>query len=140
MQEIAQKLEHKGVKPTANRMLVYQAMIDQHRPLSLRDLEELLLTMDKSSIFRTLTLLLKHDVIHAFEDGRGVMHYELCYHHDEDHTGSHVHFYCELCGKTYCIEQAVLPAVQLPEEYHVHSMSFVVKGVCPQCRQRTMLA
>jgi len=141
MQEVVQKLEHKGVKPTANRMLVYQLMMDQHRPLSLRDIEEQLLTLDKSSIFRTLTLFLQHDVIHAFEDGRGVVHYELCRHHDdEDHTGSHVHFYCESCGRTYCIEQIALPEIHLPEEYHVHSMSFVVKGVCPECQHHTMLA
>ena len=140
MQEIAEKLEHKGVKPTANRMLVYQVMMDQHRPLCLRDLEDELVTMDRSSIFRTLTLFLKHDVIHAFEDGRGVEHYELCRHDDEDHTGSHVHFYCESCGRTYCIEQVSLPSVHLPEEYSVHSMSFVVKGVCPECSHKTMLA
>ena len=136
MQEIAQKLEHKGVKPTANRMLVYHVLVDQHHPLSLRDLEDELVTMDRSSIFRTLTLFLKHDVIHAFEDGRGVEHYELCRHHDdEDHSASHVHFYCESCGRTYCIEQVELPQMELPAEYHVHSMSFVVKGLCPQCQK-----
>jgi Fur family ferric uptake transcriptional regulator len=136
MDEIAHKLERKGVKPTANRMLVYQALVDQHRPLSMRDLEMQLLTLDKSSIFRVLTLFAEHDVVHAVEDGRGIELYELCHHEDEsDHMSSHVHFYCEKCQRTYCIEEMALPAIQLPEGYHAHSMSFMVKGECPQCNK-----
>ena len=34
--------------------------------------------MDKSSIFRTLTLFIEYDVVHTFEDGRGIVNYELC--------------------------------------------------------------
>ena len=136
MPVIAHKIEQKGVKPTANRMLVYQALTGQHRPLSMRELEYKLQTLDKSSIFRVLTLFLEHDVVHAVEDGRGVELYELCHHDDDsDHMASHLHFYCEKCKRTYCIEEMPLPAVELPEGYHAHSMSFMVKGVCPECNK-----
>ena len=71
-------LERKKVKPTANRILVLKALKDAGKPMSISDLEDVLLTVDKSSIFRVLTLFLEHDIVHAFEDGRGVLNYELC--------------------------------------------------------------
>lgn len=49
-------LEKKGVKPTANRILVLRALLAAARPVSLPELEELLERMDKSSIFRVLGL------------------------------------------------------------------------------------
>ena len=77
-QEVIAHLEHKGVKATVNRILVYSELQEAVRPMSLKDLEDRMLNLDKSSIFRVLTLFAQHDVVHAFEDGRGVVHYELC--------------------------------------------------------------
>ena len=76
--DLAESLELKGVKPTANRILVLKALKEQACPVSLTDLEDILATMDKSSIFRVLTLFLEHDIVHSFEDGRGILNYELC--------------------------------------------------------------
>ena len=67
--DLADSLELKGVKPTANRILVLKALKEQACPVSLTDLEDILATMDKSSIFRVLTLFLEHDIVHSFEDG-----------------------------------------------------------------------
>ena len=77
-EEATMLLEAKGVKPTANRILVYQALHSQTMPMTLKDLETKMLNMDKSSIFRTLTLFIEYDVVHTFEDGRGIVNYELC--------------------------------------------------------------
>lgn len=104
-QQITERLASKGIRPTANRILVYDALARQESPQSLKNMENLLLSMNKSSIFRVLTLFLKHDVVHAFEDGRGVMNYELCNEHGEcHHHDNHVHFYCEVCGRSFCME------------------------------------
>ena len=77
-QDVVLRLEEKGIKPTANRILVYNALAENERPQSLSDLEELLVVMDKSSIFRVLALFEEADVVHTFTDGRGIIHYELC--------------------------------------------------------------
>ena len=71
-------LEHKGIKTTANRILVARALVESSTPLSLLDITESLPSMDKSSVFRVLSLFLEHDVVHSFEDGRGVINYEMC--------------------------------------------------------------
>ncbi len=132
--EIINRLEQKGIKPTANRILVYKTLAAKAMPMSLRNLEEVMVSMDKSSIFRTLTLFLEHDVVHAFEDGRGVLNYELCGEEGEcHHHDGHIHFYCESCQRSFCLEDIHIPGFDLPAGFHPHSVSFVIKGECPKC-------
>lgn len=135
--DIEIRLEKKGIKATANRITVYRALASAHVPVTLSMLEEALVTMDKSSIFRVLSLFLEHDVVHAFEDGRGVMHYELCGNEGRcDLSDSHMHFYCESCHKSYCLDNVHLPEIAVPQGFSAHSVSFVVKGICPHCQGR----
>ena len=136
-QEIIQKLEAKGIKPTANRILVMKALVRASNPQSLSDLEKQMVSMDKSSIFRSLTLFLEHDVVHAFEDGRGILNYELCEEEGKcDHHDGHIHFYCESCQRSFCMEDIHIPSFELPEGFSPHSISFVIKGECPNCRKK----
>lgn len=136
-QDIVQKLETKGIKPTANRILVLKALAKASTPLSLSNLEKEMVSMDKSSIFRVLTLFLEHDVVHSFEDGRGVLNYELCEEEGEcDHHDGHIHFYCESCQRSFCMEDIHIPSFELPEGFFPHSVSFVIKGECPDCRKK----
>lgn len=58
-------LEQRGIKPTAIRMLVLKAMIDAEQAVSLLDLENKLDTVDKSSIFRTITLFVSQHLAHS---------------------------------------------------------------------------
>ena len=100
--EILEKLERKGVKPTANRILVLKALLGNSTPVSLSDLEDFIVTMDKSSIFRVLTLFLEHNVVHAMEDGSGSLKYEVCMSEGRcSLSDMHIHFYCEVCHRTY---------------------------------------
>lgn len=137
--DIETRLQSKGIKPTANRLLVYRALHCASRPLTLADMEELLATVDKSSIFRVLTLFLEHDAVHAFEDGRGVLNYELCTSDGAcNMADGHLHFYCESCRHSFCLDTIKMPQLTLPEGFTPHSLSFVVKGECPNCRNKAL--
>lgn len=136
-QDMINKLESKGIRPTANRILVMKTLMGEQNPQSLSNLERKMVSMDKSSIFRTLTLFLEHDVVHAFEDGRGVLCYELCEEKGAcDHHDGHIHFYCESCQRSFCMEDIHIPSFELPEGFYPHSISFVIKGECPDCRKK----
>lgn len=136
-QDMISRLESKGIRPTANRILVMKTLMGEQNPQSLSNLERKMVSMDKSSIFRTLTLLLEHDVVHAFEDGRGVLCYELCEEKGAcDHHDGHIHFYCESCQRSFCMEDIHIPSFELPEGFYPHSISFVIKGECPDCRKK----
>ena len=136
-QDIISRLESKGIRPTANRILVMKTLMGEQNPQSLSNLERKMVSMDKSSIFRTLTLFLEHDVVHAFEDGRGVLCYELCEEKGAcDHHDGHIHFYCESCQRSFCMEDIHIPSFELPEGFYPHSISFFIKGECPDCRKK----
>lgn len=136
-QDMISRLESKGIRPTANRILVMKTLMGEQNPQSLSNLERKMVSMDKSSIFRTLTLFLEHDVVHAFEDGRGVLCYELCEEKGAcDHHDGHIHFYCESCQRSFCMEDIHFPSFELPEGFYPHSISFVIKGECPDCRKK----
>ena len=136
-QDIISRLESKGIRPTANRILVMKTLMGEQNPQSLSNLERKMVSMDKSSIFRTLTLFLEHDVVPAFEDGRGVLCYELCEEKGAcDHHDGHIHFYCESCQRSFCMEDIHIPSFELPEGFYPHSISFVIKGECPDCRKK----
>ena len=136
-QDMINRLESKGIRPTTNRILVMKTLMGEQNPQSLSNLERKMVSMDKSSIFRTLTLFLEHDVVHAFEDGRGVLCYELCEEKGAcDHHDGHIHFYCESCQRSFCMEDIHIPSFELPEGFYPHSISFVIKGECPDCRKK----
>ncbi len=128
-------LLHHGVKPTANRIVVVKALAAASRPMSLSELEYAILTIDKSGVFRALTLFREHHLVHVIEDGGDGVRYELCRSHDAHNDDDlHVHFYCEHCRRTYCLEDIGIPDVQLPEGFEMSSVNFIVKGRCPHCR------
>lgn len=95
-------LEQRGIKPTAIRMLVLKAMMETEQAVSLLDLENKLDTVDKSTIFRTITLFVSHHLAHSVDDGTGSLKYAVC---DSECTCAvkdlHTHFYCEYCHKTF---------------------------------------
>ena len=127
-------LEHHGVKPTANRLLIARALQDANRPLSLIELETQLETIDKSNVFRALTAFREAHLVHVLEDAGDGVRYELCHSHDEEHDDDvHVHFYCTRCHKTYCLEDTPVPPVAVPEGFNPESVSYLVKGICPEC-------
>ena len=127
-------LERKGVKPTPNRIIVLKALIAAARPLSLSELDEVIGTMDRSSIFRVLILFASNHVVHSIEDGDGVLRYEVCNGEDECTLDDmHTHFYCERCHRTYCFKSIHIPAIEMPDGFTMSSINYMVKGICPHC-------
>ena len=128
-------LEEHGVKATPNRILVARALSNAGRPLSLMELEAQLDTIDKSNIFRALTAFREAHLVHVLEDAGNGVRYELCHSHHHDHDDDmHVHFYCTRCRRTFCLEDIPVPPVFVPDGYQPESSSYLIKGICPECR------
>jgi Fur family ferric uptake transcriptional regulator len=127
-------LEEHGIKPTANRLLIVKALGAQRHPVSVKDLEDSLLTLDKSSIFRVLTLFREHHLVHAIETGEGIVKYELCLSHSEaEDDDEHVHFYCERCHRTICLHDIPVPQIPVPKGYRAEGTNVLVRGICDRC-------
>ena len=133
------KLERRGIRPTAIRLLILRNMFRGGVTVSLPQLETLLPTVDKSTISRTLSIFLLHHLIHAVDDGSGSLKYNVC---DDDCDctveDEHTHFYCERCKRTFCLKQIHVPVVPLPPGFTLNSVNYVLKGLCPECSSREM--
>lgn len=130
-------LEQHGIKLTANRILIAKVMSTLDYPISMKELETMLLTMDKSSIFRTLSHFKSHHLVHQLEDGNDIVRYELCHSlNKETDEDIHVHFYCEHCHRTFCLNEIPVPQVNLPTGYRQTAVNYMIKGICPDCSQR----
>lgn len=126
-------LKH-GIKPTANRIVLVKTLAAMDRPMSLTELEYKILSIDKSGVFRVLMLFRKHHLVHVIEDGGDRTRYELCRSMADDKDDDmHVHFFCEHCHNTFCLENIHIPLIELPEGYTMTTVNYVVKGICPDC-------
>ncbi len=134
-EEIIGLIEEHGIRVTGNRLLVAKCLDRARRPLSLSELEDELETLDKSVIFRTLGAFKEKRLVHSIEDGGDGVRYELCHsHHDDEDDDTHVHFFCESCHRTFCLEEIHIPDVKLPEGYSKTTATFLIKGICPDCK------
>ncbi len=128
-----QKLQHHDIKPTANRLMILRAMWRGDEAVSLTQLEHILLTIDKSTISRTLNLFLLNGLIHAIDDGSGSVKYAVDGDLERDEDEEHTHFACVKCGRTFCLKQVHVPEVPLPPGFKLQSVNYVLKGLCPEC-------
>jgi len=132
-----QLLEEHGIKPTANRIVVARELARSLHPASLAELETRIQTIDKSNIFRALTLFREHHLVHVIEGGSEGVRYELCHSHDHEHDEDlHPHFCCERCGQTFCLDYTEIPDIRLPEGFEKRSANLIIKGLCPSCRHK----
>jgi len=135
--ELIELLNRHNVRPTANRLIIARTLSSVNRPMSLIELEDLIDSIDKSGIFRTLSLFRENHLVHVIQDGDSVR-YELCQScNDDEDEDTHIHFHCEKCHKTYCMEDIAIPPVTLPKGYEGRTASYIVTGICPSCSDKS---
>jgi Fur family ferric uptake transcriptional regulator len=92
---------------------------------------------DRVTIYRTLQTFVDKGIIHTIPTADNSILYALCkddcvagHHHDD-----HVHFICDECASTYCLDHVSIPKVKLPKGFTVVQTNLVVSGVCNKCEQ-----
>ena len=90
---------------------------------------------DRVTIYRTLQTFVEKGIIHTIPTADNSVRYALCKdactegHHRDDH----VHFMCDHCGTTYCLDHVHVPKVSLPDGFTSTQMDLVVSGRCMKC-------
>ena len=128
--EIGESLKRKGLSVTDSRKKIMQLFVQQKGALSHSDIEKKAGTaFDRVTIYRTLQTFLDKGIIHAIPSADASVRYALCndacissgHHHD-----NHVHFLCDACGKTLCLDEVMIPTVKLPAGYAMKEINMVV--------------
>ena len=92
--------------------------------------------IDRVTIYRTLQTFEEKGLIHSIPTADNSVKYALCKEQCEDghHHDNHVHFICDECGKTICLDDVLVPEVKLPKGFQVQQSNMVVNGICGDCK------
>lgn len=127
-------LQKAGIHITAIRLMIWRKIKSSFSGVfSLADLEDAMPTVDRSTLFRTLTLFSDAHLLHNVDDGSGTQKYCTCHQDDTRRCQGHVHLTCRICHKTICLADTVIPSVPLPEGFIPEETEYIVKGICPHC-------
>ena len=91
---------------------------------------------DRVTVYRTLQTFVDRGIIHHVPTSDNSVLYALCKDNCEagHHHDNHVHFICDECGKTICLEDVNIPQVKLPEGFLPKHSEMVVSGICGDCK------
>ncbi len=132
---IIDTLREHNLRSTVCREEVLEAFMTRATALSHGDLEgNLKERFDRVTIYRTLKTFLEKGIIHKVLDDEGAR-YALCRESctEDVHHHDHVHFKCNECGQTNCLENLHVPSVQLPNGYRAQETNLLIQGLCADC-------
>ncbi len=136
MESISEILKDHHLRSTASRSDILRLFEKNNHALSYSDIERSVAHVyDRVTVYRTLKTFLDHGVIHKVLDDGGSLKYALCNEHCglDIHHHDHVHFKCDICGETTCLDDVEIPDVKLPRGYKSREMNLLIQGVCQRC-------
>ncbi len=129
-------LKRNQMSVTASRTRILELFQQANGALAHADIENQTgEQFDRVTIYRTLQTFVDKGIIHTIPTADNSVRYALCkdectqgHHHD-----NHVHFICDTCDTTYCLDHVSIPNVQLPKGFTQKQTDVVVSGVCNKC-------
>ena len=133
---IIETLKKNQLSITDSRKKILEMFIRSKGALAHADIEHQSGTeFDRVTIYRTLQTFVEKGIIHTIPTADNSVRYAVCKdecgqgHHHEDH----VHFMCDICGTTYCLDHVTVPTVDLPEGFKATQTDLIVSGRCRRC-------
>ena len=133
--QLSNTLRSFKLKSTPCREEVLKLFMDNDHALSNAFIEKNIDTSyDRVTVYRTLKSFEDKGLIHKVLDDNSITKYALCQDcTTHEHHHEHVHFKCQQCGQTTCIDSVEIPEVKLPNGYKVAERNLLIQGVCYQC-------
>ena len=132
-----QILKDYDLRTTTSRSAILRLFLRNSFALSYSDIErEIAATFDRVTVYRTLRTFLDKGVIHKVLDDEGSLKYALCSEPCStiEHHHEHVHFKCNRCGHTSCLDNVTIPSIALPKGYVAGAMNLLIQGICDLCQ------
>ncbi|MEQ8926553.1 MAG: transcriptional repressor [Fulvivirga sp.] len=124
-----------NLKSTNCRNEVLNLLLNSHQALAQSEIEKQVdYSHDRVTVYRTLKTFLDKGLVHKVLDDEGGTKYALCNECAEDHHNhEHVHFKCENCGQTLCLDNIAIPTIELPKGYNISEKNLLIQGTCKNC-------
>lgn len=137
MNQLLTILKKNQLSVTEGRKKILELFLKSPGALAHADIEKNTDTsFDRVTVYRTLQTFVEKGIIHNIPTTDNSILYALCKDNCEagHHHDNHVHFICDVCDKTICLEHVTIPEVKLPKGFKQHQTDVVVSGVCNECR------
>ncbi len=129
-------LRRNNLSITDSRKKILQLFLAQEGALAHGDIEKKASEkFDRVTIYRTLQTFVDKGIIHTIPTADNSIRYALCkdeckegHHHDH-----HIHFVCNECDNTFCLDDVVTPDIKMPKGYAAEQVEVVVQGLCKNC-------
>ena len=135
---ITEILKRNNVTVTEIRRQVIALLLEPGMALTQKEieiaLEEMSGSVDRVTLYRTIKVLLKHQVIHKITIDEQTIKYKLAEVHKKS---DHPHFHCASCDKLVCMPQIQIEQNILPDGYLMQSSNLVIEGVCAICNTKS---
>ena len=137
MSQIDEILKKNHLSITDSRQKIMQLFLNANGALAHADIEKKTgESFDRVTVYRTLQSFVEKGIIHLIPTKDNSIKYALCkddceagHHHD-----NHVHFICDECNKTICLDDVTVPQVKLPKGFTPQHAEMVVNGICEECK------
>ncbi len=127
-------LKEKGIKKSAQRIAVINALQSAKRPLGEDEIKVDMGEMyDRITFYRTMQVLVNAGIVHRINVDNFRVEYAL---NADDGDMQHVHFYCRQCHKVFCLKDIPVNHYDLPEGYKEEDCEILVRGLCPSCSEQ----
>jgi len=134
--EVAEILKRSQLSVTESRTKILDLFRHSNGALAHADIETKTgEQFDRVTIYRTLQTFVEKGIVHTIPTADNSVLYALCkdqcsagHHHD-----NHVHFICDECGTTYCLDNISIPEVHLPNGFKKLQTDVVISGTCNKC-------
>lgn len=130
-------LKRHNIRITTMRKDILDIFLECDKAMSHHDIELQLEDCDRITLYRNLKNFQEKGIIHKAIDGTNTPKYALCEHECDEHHhhDNHVHFHCERCGNTFCLDDVQLPQISTPEGYAISSSNLILNGTCNICHK-----
>jgi Fur family transcriptional regulator, ferric uptake regulator len=108
-------LKKNQLSVTEGRKKILELFMQSNGALAHADIEKKTgETFDRVTVYRTLNTFVEKGIIHLIPTTDNSILYALCKDNCEagHHHDNHVHFICEVCGKTICLDEVTVPEVK----------------------------
>ncbi len=137
MNNLLEILKKNQLSVTDSRKKILELFLSSPGALAHADIEKSTGEIfDRVTVYRTLQTFVDKGIIHNIPTTDNSILYALCkqdcqagHHHD-----NHVHFICDVCFKTTCLDDVTVPEVKLPRGFKPKHAQMVVGGVCISCK------
>jgi Fur family ferric uptake transcriptional regulator len=129
-------LKRNQLSVTNGRKKILELFLHQEGALSHSDIEKKAAEkFDRVTVYRTLQAFLEKGLIHTIPTPDNSIRYALCRDNCSagQHRDDHVHFMCQACGNTVCLEDTSIPLIRLPKGFISTRTEMVVSGICKSC-------